>query len=154
MDIGYPIGPSNILFPLILKSAMDVQQHRLLVCLEWSFRQCYRRPPQCRSIRGRIIWARIQVPHNLLIQTNMFNISRNEWIVRQPKKMGRSLNSGSVTGRELYDAWQRLRNGAICVSDFVGLNLELPLCCSSWAESLGEDTTDDGSTRKWVVEQR
>ena len=30
MDIGYPIGPSNILFPLILKSAMDVQQHRLL----------------------------------------------------------------------------------------------------------------------------
>ena len=37
-------------------------------------------------------------------------------------KMGRSFNSGSVTGRELYDAWQSLRNGSVCVSDFVGLN--------------------------------
>ena len=61
------------------------------------------------------------------------------------------LNSGCRTGAELASAWQLLQTEAMCMSDFLGINLESPLAVE--AEAIGEGSTD-GSTRQKIVEQR
>lgn len=61
------------------------------------------------------------------------------------------LTSGCRTGTELASVWQTLQAEALCMSDFLGINLESPLAVG--AEAIGEGSTD-GSTRKKIVEQR
>ena len=49
---------------------------------------------------------------------------------------------------ELASAWQLLQNEAMCMSDFLGSGLELPLAAD--ANAIGEGSTD-GSTRKKIM---
>ena len=61
------------------------------------------------------------------------------------------ISSGCRTGQELASAWQMLQTEAVCMSDYLGMNLEAPLATN--VEAIGEGSTD-GSTRKKLVEQR
>ena len=60
------------------------------------------------------------------------------------------LASGCRTGQELREAWDTLQKEAKAMSEFLGANLEEPLCTPT--EGLGEGSLD-GTTRKRILEQ-
>ena len=61
------------------------------------------------------------------------------------------LASGCRTERELQNAWEVLQSEALTLSQYLDLDLDVPLAVP--AEGIGEGRVD-GSTRKLVIEQR